>query len=88
MKAFWTYTLARVGVFAVTYAAVWLIASLWIDFTSLLDLWVLVVALVLSSLISVVMLAGLRERLALNVQQRAERMTHRIEESRSAEDVD
>jgi len=88
MKAFWTYTLARVGVFAATYAVVWLIASIWIDFTGLLDLWVLVVALVVSSLISIVMLGPLRDKLALNVQQRAERMTQRIEESRSAEDVD
>ena len=88
MKAFWTYTLARAGVFAATYAVLWLVISIWVDFNGLLDIWVLVASLLLSSLISIVLLAGLRDKLALNVHERAERMTQRIEESRSAQDVD
>ena len=44
--------------------------------------------MILSSVISIFVLAGLRERLAVQIQERAERMTARIEESRRAEDVD
>jgi hypothetical protein len=36
----------------------------------------------------VFLLAGLRDRLAQDVHQRATRMTDRIEESRRAEDID
>lgn len=88
MKAFWTYTLARFAVFAGTFAVIWLIASIWLDSSTITNLWVLLIALVVSSIISIFALSGLRANLAANVHQRADRMTRRIEESRSAEDVD
>jgi uncharacterized membrane protein (DUF485 family) len=88
MKAFWTYTLARLAVFAVTFGVVWLVASIWVEWGNLTSLLVLLISLVLSSVISIFALAGLRDRLAQNVQERAARMTQRIEESRHAEDVD
>ncbi|KQV74285.1 hypothetical protein ASC61_04310 [Aeromicrobium sp. Root344] len=88
MKAFWTYTLARLAVFGATFGVVWLIASIWVDWGNLTSLLVLLVSLVLSSVISIFALAGLRDKLAQNVQERAARMTQRIEESRHAEDVD
>jgi hypothetical protein len=88
MKAFWTYTLARIAVFAVTYAVVWLVARIFLESTGVENLFVLLIALVGSSAISVFALAGLRDKLAQNVQERATRMTERIEESRRAEDVD
>lgn len=88
MKAFWTYTLARFAVFAVTFSAVWLIASLFVEWGEITTLLVLLVSLLLSSVISIFVLAGLRDKLAQNVQERAARMTQRLEESRSAEDVD
>ena len=88
MKAFWTYTLARFAVFGVTYGAVWLIASVLWESTPIENLVVLLIALMASSIISVFVLAGLRDRLANNIQERAARMTERIEESRRAEDVD
>jgi uncharacterized membrane protein (DUF485 family) len=88
MKAFWTYTLARLAVFGATFGVVWLIASIWVEWGNLTSLLVLLVSLVLSSVISIFALAGLRDRLAKNVQERAARMTQRIEESRHAEDVD
>ncbi len=88
MKAFLTYTVARFAVFAVTFSIVWLIASIFFEASTTLNLLVLLVALVLSSVASIFLLAGLREQLALNVQQRAERMTERLEEARRAEDVD
>jgi len=88
MKPFLSYTLARLGLFVAAYAVVWLIASIWLDFSSITNLWVMLIALVVSSVAAMIMLGGLRQKLALSVQQRAERMSSRIEESRSAEDVD
>jgi len=87
MKAFWLYTLARLGVFVVTYAIVWGIASVWFD-PEFANLFVLLVALVVSSLISYFALGRLRDDLAQHISGRAERMSQRIEESRRAEDVD
>lgn len=88
MKAFLTYTAARFALFAMTFAAVWLIASIFFESSNTLNLLVLLVALILSSVASIFLLADLRNKLALNVQQRAERMTERLEESRRAEDID
>ena len=88
MKAFLTYTFARLAVFAVTFGVVWLIASIFFETSTNFHLLVLLVALILSSVASIFLLAGLRNKLALNVQQRAERMTERLEESRRAEDID
>ena len=87
MKAFWLYTLARLGVLVVTYLAVWALASIWFD-PAFVNLLVLLVALVLSSLISFFALARLRNDVAVHISDRAERLTQRIEESRRAEDVD
>ena len=88
MKAFLTYTAARIALFAVTFGIVWGIASIFFESGNTLSLLVLLVALILSSVASIFLLADLRNKLALNVQQRAERMTERLEESRRAEDID
>lgn len=88
MKAFWTYTLARLAVFAVTFGVLWLIGSIWIEWSTLTTSLVLLVALVLSAILSIFLLEGLRNNLARQIQDRATRMTERIEESRRAEDVD
>jgi type II secretory pathway component PulJ len=72
----------------VTFGVVWLIASIWVEWGNLTSLLILLISLVLSSVISIFALAGLRDKLAQNVQERAARMTQRIEESRHAEDVD
>ncbi|KQX74682.1 DUF4229 domain-containing protein [Aeromicrobium sp. Root472D3] len=88
MKAFWTYTLARFAVFAACFVIIWLLAQIWLESTAVTNIWVLLISLVVSSVISVFLLAGLRDKLALNVHERATRMTERIEESRRAEDID
>ena len=88
MKAFWTYTLARLAVFAACFVVIWLLSQIWLESTTVANIWVLLIALVASSVISVFLLAGLRDRLAQDVHQRATRMTDRIEESRRAEDID
>jgi hypothetical protein len=88
MKAFWTYTLARLAVFGVCFVIVWFAVPIWFERTEIVDIFALLIALVLSSAISIFLLAGLRDRLAQNVHDRASRMTERIEESRRAEDID
>ena len=87
MKEFWLYTLARFGVLVVTYLVVWGIASVWFD-PAFANLFVLLVAFVVSSLISYFALARLRDNLATHISDRAGRISQRIEESRRAEDVD
>lgn len=88
MKALWTYTLARLGVFALTYAVFWGVGQSFLEFGSLTNLLVLLAAMIVSSIISIFALSDLREKLAVQVQERAERMNERVEESRRAEDVD
>ncbi len=88
MKDFWTYTLARLGVFLVTWAALWGVSRLVFEGGSVIDLATLLLALVVSSIISIFALAPLRNRLAVRLQHRAQAINDRIEESRRAEDVD
>ena len=88
MKPFVTYTLARLGLFVASYAVVWLVSSIWLDFSAITNLWVMLIALVVSAIAAMILLGGLRQQLAQSVHDRASRMTQRIEESRSAEDVD
>ncbi|MET0930583.1 MAG: DUF4229 domain-containing protein [Aeromicrobium sp.] len=88
MKAFWTYTLARLAVFAVCLAIVWFALPIWFERTEIVNIFALLIAMVISSVISVFLLSGLRDNLAENVHQRATRMTERLEESRRAEDID
>jgi Protein of unknown function (DUF4229) len=87
MKAFWIYTLARLGVLVATYLVVWAVASIWLD-PDFMNPFLLLVALVISALISIFALTRLRNDFASHVSERAGRMTKRIEESRRAEDVD
>ncbi len=87
MKAFWIYTFARAGVLVATYAALWLILSVWFD-PEPFNWLVLLLALVVSAVVSIFALARLRNDFADHLSQRAGRLTQRIEESRSAEDVD
>ncbi|MCD9154021.1 DUF4229 domain-containing protein [Aeromicrobium duanguangcaii] len=88
MKAFWTYTLARLGVFLATWAVLWGLSRLVFEGGTVLDLWVLLLALIVSSIISILALRGMRDRVAIKLQERARSLNDRIEESRRAEDVD
>jgi len=89
MKAFWTYTLLRLGMLLGCYAVfsgIWFLIK---DQQALhgSDLFlVLVVSAIVSSLLSVKFLAVPRQRLAAHVQARAERATARFEKIRGRED--
>jgi hypothetical protein len=88
VKEFVIYTLARLGLFVASYAVV---AGIWLLATggSRIPIFLpLLIAMVISAIASVYLLKGPRHRFALRVDDRAQRMATKIEESRSKEDVD
>lgn len=82
------FTLARVGIFLVTYVLMWGVGQFFLEWGTLTNLVILLLALFVSSIASIFLLADMRAQLAQRVQGRAERMNERVEESRRAEDVD
>ena len=87
MKEFLVYTASRLGLFALSYAVV-LGAALLLgaDQDGGLLFWPVLVAVVLSAILSVYLLRGQRERFAAVVQRRAEAASSRVERARSKED--
>ena len=91
MKAFWTYTLLRLGLLIGCYAA---FTGIWLAVKgekalSGADLFVvLLISAVVSSVLSVRFLKIPRQRLAAHVQARAERATARFDEFKAREDED
>lgn len=85
MREFVVYTVMRLLLFVTTYAVlagVWALAFgregvLWLPF---------IVAVIVSSLLSLRLLAPQRERFAAVVQRRAERATERFDQRKSRED--
>ena len=86
MKEFAVYTALRLGLLASTFLGVFGVWALFSDEVPVI--WVLLIAAVLSSVLSVKFLAGPRERLALKVEERAQRASAKFEEMRSKEDLD
>lgn len=87
VKEFIVYTAARLGVFAVIYALV-LGGYLLVQGGPVPVLGPLLVAAVLSMIVSARLLRGMRERFVETVAQRAGRMSQRFEEMKAKEDVD
>lgn len=90
MRSVAVYTAARLGLFGLCWALVWLVVSSlqdwrWSQSTALLSA---LFALVASSLLSVVLLARQRDAVARHVQARAQRVSAALEQSRAKEDVD
>lgn len=88
VKPFLAYTGARVLLFAGAWGLVWLVASAWLTWSPVTALWTALLAMVVSSLASLIVLRGPRARLAESVQARATRMQRRFEESKRREDVE
>lgn len=86
MKLFARYTLARVLLFAASWAVVWLVASIWLEWSSVTALWTALIALLVSSVASFVLLRGMRERMAAGVQAGSGRVRQRYRESQERED--
>lgn len=89
MRDFAIYTLARIGLFAASFA---IVAGIWMLVTSSDGLPVLLPSLVIAAVVSAVgsyyLLQGPRARFAARVDARATAMTRRLEEARSKEDDD
>jgi hypothetical protein len=88
VKHFLVYTLLRFGLFVATYAVLSLLAALVFGRDTEVFFVTLLLAAVLSSLLSLRLLAGPRERFAQSVEARASRARGKFEEIRSREDVD
>lgn len=86
MKEFWVYTASRLGLFVVSYAAIAGIYLLVSDDTQVPLIWPFLLAAIISSIASVYLLRGQRERFAAVVQRRADAASTRFEEMRSKED--
>ena len=83
MKEFAIYTGLRAALFAVCLGVLWLALHSW------LRIWpIALLALIISSILSIYVLRAARDRLALKIETRAERISHRIEQARTAEDDD
>jgi len=88
VKPFVLYTLARVLLFAAAWALVWAAASVWLEWSSVTALWTALLAMVVSSVASLWLLRDLRQRLAVHVQGRAQRIQARYETAKRKEDAD
>ena len=82
------YTVLRLALFVATFAVLSTITVLIFGGSNGVWFASLLIAAVLSSVLSLKLLAGPRERLAESVEARAERAKAKFEEIRSREDVD
>ena len=87
MKEFLVYTAARLALFLATYGLVVGLYALVVG-TPVPVLMTLLVAAIISGVVSVYLLRGMRERFTAKVQGRASRMSQRFEEMKAKEDVD
>jgi hypothetical protein len=88
VKEFAIYTALRLGIFVACYALLGTLWTLLFDTTTSLLVWPFLGAIVLSSLISLKVLAPQRERFAAKVEGRARRASAKFEERRAREDTD
>jgi membrane protein implicated in regulation of membrane protease activity len=83
MKEFAIYTGLRLALFLISFGILWVALQSW------LSIWpIALLALVITSILSLFVLRSARDRLATTIESRADRMTSRIESARRAEDDD
>ncbi|GAA1135837.1 hypothetical protein GCM10009630_38420 [Kribbella jejuensis] len=83
MKEFGIYTGLRAALFAVCLGVLWVVLHTW------LSIWpIALLALVVSSILSIFVLRAARDRLAGTIDTRAQKISSRLERARSAEDDD
>lgn len=83
MKEFAIYTGLRAALFAVCFAVLWFALNNWLTIFPLL-----LIALIVSSILSIFVLRAARDRLAGKIDTRAAKLSTRLEQARSAEDDD
>lgn len=74
MRSVVVYTLARLGLFLAIYAGIWLLLAGKVPFDAISGLWTALVAMVVSSLIALFALRGLRGQVSADIAARAERI--------------
>ncbi|MGW7679452.1 DUF4229 domain-containing protein [Kribbella sp. NPDC054772] len=83
MKEFGIYTGLRAVLFAACLAVLYFALRTW------LSVWpIALLALIVSSILSIFVLRAARDRLAGKIETRATKMSERLEQARSAEDDD
>jgi hypothetical protein len=87
VKPFLVYTGLRIGLFVLVWVVLTGIAALFGAGGDAV-IWLLIAAAVISSVLSLRLLAGPREAFAQSVQARAERATQRFEEMKAKEDTE
>jgi membrane protein implicated in regulation of membrane protease activity len=86
VREFWVYTVLRLLLFAATAAVVF---GVWLAVAGSANvMWVLIIALVVSGIVSYLLLGRQRRRLARHVDARARRASSKFEEMKAKEDVD
>ncbi|RNL62286.1 DUF4229 domain-containing protein [Nocardioides marmoriginsengisoli] len=88
VKHFVVYTVLRIALFIACWAVVAGIATLIFGASTQVGVWSFVIGAVLSSLLSLRLLEGPRERFAQSVEARASRASARFEELKTSEDSD
>jgi Na+/melibiose symporter-like transporter len=88
VKHFVVYTVMRLGLLLATFAVVSTVAVLILGQSATVWFVAMLVAAVISSLLSLKLLAGRRERFAETVEARAARAKGKFEQLRSREDAD
>lgn len=82
------YTMARLALFAAVFGLIWLIVNRWLAWSTVSALYTAIIAMAISSIVSLLVLGSLRDDFAAHVARRAERATAAYEARRSAEDSD
>ncbi|MDT0200654.1 DUF4229 domain-containing protein [Nocardioides sp. AE5] len=88
MKDFAIYTLLRIGLFLGAFGITMGIWSLFTDNADLLWLGSLIVAFLVSGIVSYVVLDPYRRRFAHRIEERASRAASKFDERKAAEDDD
>jgi len=88
VKHFVTYTVLRLTLFIACWAVIAGIATLAFDDSTEVGIWSFIAGAIVSSALSLKLLAGPRERFAQSVQARADRASARFEKIKTAEDAD
>lgn len=86
MKIFALYTAARAVLFLVAYGVLWLAFGRWLEWDAITGLWTAFIAMIISSLVALVTLRSLRDRLAVEVAARAERAKKAFDARQRGED--
>lgn len=82
------YTVARIGLFLACWAVLLSLGVLLFDDDKQVGIWSFVGGAVISSVLSLRLLNGPRERFAQSVQDRASRAKAKFDEMQTAEDAD